>query len=146
MTYEELNEVWALKKAITKKQQKIAALRDSAETITPKYIREQHGKKSYPALDVSPKSKNIDSRVEDNTSKIIDTEAEIVKLQERLIKAVPELTDKILAEVKDDTEQTLLIYRYVSCKYFRDIGFLLEMSEARVYFLHRQILKKILRD
>lgn len=91
MTYEELNEVWALKKAITQKQQKAAALRDSAESITPKYIRENHGSKSYPVLDVSPKGKNVGSRTEILTALIMGEEAEISKLQERLIKVVPEL-------------------------------------------------------
>ena len=130
MTYEELNEVWALKKAITKKQQKIAALRESAEIITPEYTQ-------------LPKGKNVDSRIEVLTALIVDEEAEISKLQERLIEAVPELTKKIQAAIIGDSEQTLMIYRYVACKYFRDIGFLMGYSERRVYQVHEQILRNI---
>ncbi len=139
MTFAELNEVRALKKKIAAEQQKISALRESLESITPKYTRE----KNHTALDVSPKSKTASSRLEVVTAMIIDTESAITELQARLSKAVPELTEKILAMNLDNAEQTLLIYRYVACKYFRDIGFLMGYSENWIYWKHNQILKKI---
>lgn len=130
VTCAELNEVRTLKKQIAAAKQKVAALRESAESVTVK-------------LEPTPKGTTTKSRLEVLTALIVDTEAEISRLQARLQEAVPELTEKILAEVQDNAEQTLLIYRYVACKYFRDIGFLMGYSERRVYQVHEQTLKKI---
>ena len=150
MTLEELNEVRTLRKRIAKGKQKLQALKDCIESSGVKYTREtetiktKDGKKtiSYPALDVSPKSHSTESQVETLVALIIDTEKEIEKMHSRLIAAVPELTSKIQAEVKDNVEQTLLIYRYVACEYFRDIGFKIGYSEQWVYWKHNQIVKK----
>ena len=133
MTFEQLNEVRALKKQIAAAKQKVAALRDSVESITPK-------------LQPTPKIRATESRVEVLTALIVDTESRVNELQARLQNAVPELTEKILTENLAAAEQTLLIYRYVACKYFRDIGFLMGFSERRVYQVHDQILKKIAVD
>ena len=133
MTFAELNEVRTLKKQIAAAKQKLTALRDSAESITTK-------------LKPTPKGTTVKSRLEMLAALTVDTEAEINNLQARLQQAVPALTEKILAEVHNNAEQTLMIYRYVACKYFRDIGFLMGYSERRVYQVHEQILKKIAVD
>lgn len=133
MTFAELNEVRTLKKQIAVAGQKFQALLDSVESITTK-------------LEPTPKAATTESRVEVLTTLIVDTDAEINRLQARLQIAVPELTKKILAEVKDSDEQTLLIYRYVACKYFRDIGFVMGHSENWIYWKHNKILKKIVVD
>lgn len=133
MTFAELNEVRTLKQKIATAKQKVTALRESAEMITTK-------------LEPTPKGRKTESRVEVITALIVDTDAEIAQLQARLQQAVPELTEKILATVTDSAEQTLLIYRYVACKYFRDIGFLMGYSENWVYWKHNKILKKIVVD
>lgn len=130
MTFAELNEVRVLKKQIAAEKQKIAALRDSINSVTSK-------------LEPTPKGATTESRIEGLAVLIVDTEAKINRLQARLQQAVPELTEKILAEKLDSAEQTLLINRYIACKYFRDIGFLMGYSERRVYQVHGQILKKI---
>ena len=64
-------------------------------------------------------------------------------MQKRLVEAVPTLTEKLHATLSDRTEQTLMIYRYVVCKYFRDIGIEMGYSENWVYWKHKEILKKI---
>lgn len=133
MTFTELNEVRTLKKQIAAAKQKIAALRDSAESITTK-------------LEPTPKGTTTESRIEVLTALIVDTETAVNELQARLQQAVPELTEKILAEVHDSAAQTLLIYRYVACEYFRDIGFLMGHSEQWVYWKHNKILKKTIVD
>ncbi len=140
MTKEELNEVRRLKKQIAATQSKLSALRECVESTTTKYTRE----KNYTALDVSPKGKNPDSKIEVLIALIVDTESEINNLQARLIEAVSELTTKIQAEIKDSTEQTLIIYRYVACKYFRDIGYLMGYSENWIYWKHNLILRNII--
>lgn len=133
MTFAELNEVRTLKKQIAGAKQKVAALRESAESVTVK-------------LEPTPKGTATESRLEVLTALIVDTEAEISRLQARLQEAVPELTEKILAEVHDNAEQNLLIYRYVACKYFRDIGFVMGKSKNWIYWKHNKILKKIVVD
>ena len=133
-----------LKASKNYKHSKIVLNLHTRETET---IKTKDGKKtiSYPALDVSPKSHSTESQVETLVALIIDTEKEIEKIHSRLIAAVPELTSKIQAEVKDNVEQTLLIYRYVACEYFRDIGFKLGYSEQHTYYLHKRILDKVLK-
>lgn len=133
MTFTELNEVRTLKKQIAAEKQKITALRDSINSVTSK-------------LEPTPKGTTTESRIEVLAVLIVDTEAKINRLQARLQQAVPELTEKILAEKLDSAEQTLLINRYIACKYFRDIGFLMGYSENWIYWKHNQILKKIRAD
>lgn len=150
MTYEELNEVRTLRSRILKGKQKLQALRDCIKPAGVKYTREtisKDGKKeSYTCLDVSPKSHKTESVTETLAIMISDTEKELSELQKRLINAIPALTKKIQAEVTDNTEQTLMIYRYVACEYFRDIGFKMGYSENWVYWKHNSILKKIVVD
>ena len=147
MTYSELNEVRTLKSRIMKCKQKLQALRDCIKPAGVKYTREtilkDDGKKeSYTCLDVSPKSHKTESVTETLAIMISDTEKELTELQKRLVIAIPALTKKIQAEITDNTEQTLMIYRYIACEYFRDIGFKMGYSENWVYWKHNQILKK----
>lgn len=132
MTWQELNEVRTLKKRIAMEQKNLKALRDSASSISSN---------NFGAEKIS--SKNTKSRVEILTVLIVDTEKEIEELQKRLIEAVPTLTQKIQTKVPDKAEQTLLIYRYVACEYFRDIGFKMGYSEQHIYYLHNRILQKL---
>lgn len=148
MTYEELNEVRELKSRILKSKQKLQALRDCVKPAGIKYTREtilkKDGKKeSYTCLDVSPKSHKTESVTETLAIMISDTEKELTELQKRLVIAIPALTKKIQAEITNNTEQTLMIYRYVACEYFRDIGFKMGYSEQHIYFLHNRIIKKL---
>lgn len=131
MTYNELNEIRILRKKIASEQIKLKALKDCAESAGT--LKLSHNKVS---------TKNTVSRVEVLTVLMIDIENEINNLQRRLVETIPVLTAKIQSEVKDTTEQALLIYRYISCEYFRDIGFLMGYSENWVYWKHKQILKK----
>ena len=132
MTWQELNEVRTLRKRISIEQKNLKALRDSATSINSNVFGADN-----------IKSQNHKSRVEILTALIVDTEKEIEILQKRLVDAVPTLTEKLQATLSDRTEQTLMIYRYVACKFFRDIGFEMGYSENWVYWKHRQILKKI---
>lgn len=132
MTWQELNEVRTLRKRIATEQSNLKSLRASATSITSN---------NFGADNI--KSQNHKSRVEILTALIVDTEKEIEELQKRLVDAVPTLTAKLQSNLSDKTEQTLMIYRYVVGKYFRDIGFEMGYSENWVYWKHKQILKKI---
>lgn len=144
MTWQELNEVRTLKKRITQVNQKLKALRDCIRPATVKYTRETSSKgESYTALDVMPKSKNTTSQTEMLAVMITDSEKELSALQKRLTETIPALTKKIQAEVTDNIEQTLMIYRYVACEYFRDIGFKMGYSEQHIYYLHNRTLQNL---
>lgn len=149
MTYEELNEVRTLKHKIMQTTRRIKALEDCIKPAGVKFTRgynyDDKGKvlNSYTCLDVMPKGNNTSSPTEILAVMLADEKNELAALQGRLKAAIPELTEKILQTVKDTTEQTLLIYRYVACEYFRDIGFKMGYSENWIYFRHKQILKSL---
>ena len=138
MTLSELNEVRNLKKRLDGEQKKLNALKIVVGAFPHKYGQSEEGGAGSGG---TPKS-----AFESYVVQIADTEKNIEKLQNELTQAVPRLTEKIQNEVANTDEQTLLIYRYVACKFFRDIGFLMGYSEARVYSLHREILKKLIVD
>lgn len=132
MTYEELNAVRKLKKKIAEGQIRLKALKNCAESAATSKL--SHDKVN---------NKNTASKVEVLAVMIADLETEITEMQKKLVETIPTLTAKIQSEISDNAEQTLLLYRYVACKYFRDIGFLMGYSENWVYWKHNQILKKI---
>lgn len=131
MTYEELNIVRNLKKKLDAEKQKLSALRESITPATPK-------------LNDAPRGTNTASPTEKLAMMITDTERRIAKLNIRIELESFKLTDKIQAEVQDTKEQTLLIHRYINCKRFEDIGTAMGFSEGHIYFIHRNILKKLL--
>ena len=134
MTLSELNEVRNLKKRLEGEQKKLNALKIVVGAFPHKYGQSEEGGAGSGG---TPKS-----AFESYVVQIADTEKNIEKLQNELTQAVPRLTEKIQNEVANTDEQTLLIYRYVACKFFRDIGFLMGYSERRVYQVHEQILKR----
>ena len=118
MTFEELNEVRNLKKHLSLENKKLEALKVVIGAFPHKYSASGEGKSAGLAK----------STFENFSVQLVDVEKRIEKIQEQLTEAVP---------------QTLLIYRYVACKFFRDIGYLMGYSESRVYQLHSKILKKV---
>ena len=134
MTLKELNEVRNLKKQLEGEQKKLNALKIVVGAFPHKYGQSEEGGAGSGG---TPKS-----AFESYVVQIADTEKNIEKLQQELTQAVPRLTEKIQTEIIDSAEQTLLIYRYVACKFFRDIGFLMGYSEQHIYFLHNKVLKK----
>lgn len=133
MTYEELNVVRNLKKKIEVEEQKLSALRELVKPATTKFNDLPRGTKTA-------------SPTETLATMITDAERRVNALYARLETEILTLTSKIQAEIENESEQTLLLYRYISCKHFRDIGFLMGFSEAHVYFTHRKILKNILQE
>lgn len=149
MTFEELNIVRKIKKQIADEEQKLRGFKDFALSITPQFSRETYRDEknklqSFTCLNVMPKGTGTDSRVETIATLIVDTEKVIADLKKRLEIETPLLAKKIKNEVEDSTAQTLLLYRYVFCEHFRDIGFLMKYSESHVYFTHKKILEEML--
>ena len=143
MTFEELNIVRTLRKQIADEERKLEGFKDLAHSITPQFKRVTEDGESFPCLDVSPKGNNFDSRVETIATLITDTENILADLRRKIENEMPLLAKKIQEEFKDTNAQSLLLYRYVFGKHFRDIGFLMNYSESRVYFMHGNLMKKL---
>ena len=132
MTFEELNSVRKMKKQIAEENKKLKAIEIVIESFPHKYGKSEGGGQT---------SKIPTSPFEIFLMQKCDCEEKIEKLQTQLREEVPRLTKKIQENFTDSTEQTLLLYRYVACKFFKEISFLLGYSESKIYKMHKQILK-----
>lgn len=133
MTVTELNSVRDLRQRIREQERRLNALRLSVQNLTP-------------LLDGMPHSRSQTSRVEKIVVKAADLEREIESLRDECAAAAVTLTDKISAANLESHEETILILRYVACMNFRDIEFELGMSDARIFYLHRNSLRKVKAD
>lgn len=133
MTEKELNSVRDLNKQIRDLENHLATMRKRAEDITQ-------------TLDGMPHATTIQSKIENLALKIVEGGRELEILHQQIISATARLTEKICREVTDPQERTVVILRYVSCMHFRDIGFQLGKSDARIFQLHRDALSKIIDD
>lgn len=132
MTFEELNEVRKLKRQIADENKKLKALEIVIKSFPHKYCKDGGGNRQ--SVPTSP--------FEIFLMQKCDCEEKIEMLQSQLRLAVPKLTKKIQENFSDSAEQTLLIYRYVACKFFKEISFLLGYSEQWIYKKHKEILRK----
>ena len=131
MTEKELNSVRVLHEQIQAVEKQLSTLRKHAEDITPK-------------LDGLPHATTIQSKVENLALKIVERCKELEALHEQIIAATADLTQKICDKIKNPQERTVIIFRYISCMTFRDIGFEMGKSDARVFQLHHDALEKII--
>ena len=134
MTVEELNIVRKLKKQIADETKKLQALKIVIGAFPHKYGKQNQGGSSGGVAK---------SDFESFVVQIADAEKKIENLQAELTDAVPRLTKKIQENFSDFAEQTLLIYRYVACKSFKEISFLLGYSEQWIYKKHKELLKSL---
>ena len=129
MTFDELNVVRVLKSKIQTEKNYLLALRDCAESMTGE-------------IDGLPKGNFATPKIESLTAAIIESEGKLTALQTELNLAIPALINKIQSEIKNEQIQKLLIYRFVMCKYFREIARLMCYSERRIYQMYKNTLKK----
>lgn len=130
MTEMELNEARELKKQIRAEESHLQTLRAAAENLVP-------------VLDGMPHAQNPKSRVAHIATLLIDAEQTLAALKEQLDIIAARLAEKIRCAPLTPREQEILILRYVACMNFRDIEFKLHLSDARIFYLHRQALSKI---
>ena len=133
MTFQELNSVRRIKKQIAEENKKLKALSIVIESFPHKYCKGSGG--GSMKVPTSP--------FEIFLMQKCDCEENIEMLQNRLRDEVPVLTKKIQENFPDSTEQTLLLYRYVACKFFKEISFLLGYSEQWIYKKHKELLKNL---
>ena len=132
MTKEELNSVRELKKKICELEWHLKTLRMTAKNIVP-------------ILDGLPHSTGLKSRVEKIALNIIADEQQLTNYQTRFIEAALNLSDKIGKALLNAQEKAILNLRYVSCLNFQDIWLGLNISDAKVFYVHRIAVKKILK-
>lgn len=134
MTWAELNEVRYLRKEIANVEKEVAALRRSLGIKVPN----RNG---------LPKFLPYDSQVERSVTRIVDAEQRLDNLKKLIDDEVAvRVENKIRRDITDSTARTLFILRYVDCMYFRDIGIAMGYSEAHIYYMHREIGRKIISD
>ncbi len=131
MTLAELNAVRDLKGEIKSLEQKIYIMRLTASSLTP-------------AFDGLPGGNEKKSPVETLAVKIISLEEELSEKYRELEAQAAALYEKFSAADLTLKEHNVLILRYCACEHFRDIGFMLKLSDARTYAIHSAALKKIL--
>lgn len=131
MTLAELNEVRNLKNKICMYSNALENLRRLETLRTSNF-------------DGLPKSKKGNSQVERIIVNISEGERKLESMNKKLNDEVaPALERKICAEFSNLTEQTLLIFRYVYCMFFRDISNAMGYSEKHIYKLHKKALEKL---
>ena len=133
MTESELNDVRGIKERIRDLEWHLKTLKLSVE-------------KMVPIIDGLPHASDAKSKVEELTVQIIDDERELENLREQFVSATIELTSKINALKLSQMEKTVLIMRYGICMNFQNIWLELGISDARLFYIHRTALKKILKS
>ncbi len=132
MTDTELNEVRHLKRRINDAEQRLMLLRSAVSKTTPH-------------LDGLPHARPPTSNVEYLLAQIIDIERDIKSLREELELAAARLACRLYRMPLTTREYSVIVLRYVACMTFRDIQFELHMSDATVFYHHRNATKKILK-
>lgn len=128
MTRKELNEVRELRDAIRSIERRLKALREAVSNLTP-------------ILDGMPHAQSQTSKVESLSVLILETERELHDFKNRMVSTVGKISQAICRALLPAQEEEVLLLRYVACMNFRDIQFKLNLSDARVFYLHRHALK-----
>lgn len=129
MTEAELNAVRDLRDEIRFRLIHMSELRRTAGDLVP-------------VLDGMPHDKSTASRTEKIALKLVEAELEIENLRGELETAKAKLS-ATLQEMLSGLELEVMMMRYVDCKNFRDIQFELNLSDNRVFYLHRRALQNI---
>lgn len=131
MTQAELNKVRNLRDEVDAEKQRLATLRLAVQNLSP-------------VLDGMPHTPTQSSRVEKLAVLILDSERDLDELLVCLEDACVELSRKLKNAPLDPIEHKILVLRYVACMSFTEIEEAVNLSEARVYFWHRQAVQKLL--
>ena len=131
MNERELNEVRELQSQIGDLERKIELMRGALMNIVP-------------LRNGMPQGHALDSRVEKTVVQIGELEEELFELTKRREVAQLNITANICAAGLSGKEAAVIYLRYVKCMRFRDICFELNYSDAHVFRLHSQGLKKLI--
>ena len=92
-----------------------------------------------------PQAQKLTPKIEALTTCLIDLEREIAELAAQIETTGLELLGEIICNINlTDREHEVLVRRYVFCSRFRDIQFIMKLSDARVFAIHADAVKKIL--
>ena len=131
MNERELNEVRELQSQIGDLERKIELMRGALMNIVP-------------LRNGMPQGHALDSRVEKTVVQIGELEEELLELKKLRELAKINITANICAAGLSGKEAAVIYLRYVKCMRFRDICLELNYSDAHVFRLHSQGLKKLI--
>lgn len=131
MTQAELNKVRNLRDEVDAEKQRLATLRLAVQNLSP-------------VLDGMPHTPTQSSRVEKLAVLILDSEHDLDELLVCFEDACVELSRKLKTAPLDPIEHKILVLRYVACMSFTEIEDAVNLSEARVFYWHRQAVQKLL--
>lgn len=127
----ELETVQSLYRTLCTERGKLATLRDAATSVTL-------------IQDGLPHAQALTSRTESFAVKITDCEQRIIGITDALSQAIEHLAGEIYKRIHDATEFEVMLKRYVLCKQFKEIALEMNLSEQRIFQLHRRAKKKYL--
>ena len=130
MTEEKLNEVRELREKLRAALSQVRALRESLINLTVE-------------LDGMPHAHSNRSRVEQMALLIVEGEREVDAIQAKIDATGAALAREIKNSPLSSQEKEIFILRYVGCVAFREIKAKLHLSEQRLFYLHRNALKKL---
>lgn len=129
MTILELNEVRNLRDELNRELGRQRSLEAAIDGITS-------------TIDGMPRSTGYASRTEKLATLLVDTSEIIRKLNERIVTASIELTERLFTFDLTVCERDILIQRYVKCLPFRKVAAAVNLSIDHTFRLHRTALKK----
>lgn len=134
MTTEQLNRARTLRDERISKERKLSALKDALAAIVP-------------VRNGMPPAQKLTPKIEALTLKILELETEIKMLTAQEHEASLDILNAIIsADALTDKEADILTYRYVIGMRFRDIQLRFNMSDATVFRIHADGIKKIIGD
>lgn len=130
ITYEELNSVWTIQKAVNREQRRLSDLKALAESLTPH-------------LDGLPRARPLVGKVEQVTTMILESEERLAELNAELIRRKFELLSNLRGLNLSDKEEQVMTCRYVSCMSFKEICRHTGYTRGWVSKLHAFGLRKL---
>lgn len=100
---------------------------------------------AVPVLDGMPRGQAQDSVVERYAVKILEAEAELDELNEKILTTQEQLLEEIYRRVDNPIAVAVLVRRYVEGQMFKVIAVELGCSEDSAYYFHRVGRKEFLR-
>ena len=130
MTQAELNKARNLRNQIRNEESRLQILRAAVGDLVP-------------IMDGMPHAQAQSSRVENSAVPILELQRKIQTLKEQFQQACNELLEKFSRINFTPQEQAVITLRYVSCLSFNAIRAKINLSDARIFYIHRHALNKL---
>ena len=131
MTTAELNKVRELREKKRRLEAKLATIKDALKSIVPVRTGQPPAQKLIP-------------KIEALTIKIMELETALESLSAQIEETSLEILSELVTNINlTEKECEVLVRRYVFGDRFRDIQFMMNLSDASIFRLHADGIKKI---